>query len=165
MAFQRGDVVLIPFPFTDLTATKTRPAVVVSSATYHNVRSELLLAYVSSQTAKAIAPIDYMLNDWQAAGLLKPSFVRPKIAAIEPKLVVHQVGQLSSQDLDEIDRRLRRAMDLTASALPDVTQEIDFTQQSPAIVQVVAEKAVAALATFSKSNELSVDLERIRKLL
>lgn len=56
-------------------------------------------------------------------------------------------------------------MGLTASALPDVTQEIDFTQQSPAIVQVVAEKAVAALATFSKSNELSVDLERIRKLL
>lgn len=51
MAFQRGDVVLIPFPFTDLTATKTRPAVVVSCATYHNVRSELLLAYVSSQTA------------------------------------------------------------------------------------------------------------------
>ncbi len=33
MAFQRGDVVLIPFPYTDLSASKTRPAVVVSSDT------------------------------------------------------------------------------------------------------------------------------------
>lgn len=75
MAFQRGDVVLIPFPFTDLTATKTRPAVVVSSAAYHNVRSELLLAYVSSQTAKATAPIDCVLNDWQAAGLVNILYI------------------------------------------------------------------------------------------
>lgn len=112
MAFQRGDIVLIPFPFTDLTATKTRPAVVVSGAVYHSVRSELLLAYVSSQIAKALAPIDYVLQDWQVAGLLKPSFVRPKIAAIEPSLVVHQVGRLSAQDMDEVDRRLRTAMEL-----------------------------------------------------
>ena len=32
MAFQRGDIVLIPFPFTDLSATKTRPAVIISSS-------------------------------------------------------------------------------------------------------------------------------------
>jgi mRNA interferase MazF len=62
-----------------LTATKTRPAVVVSSSAYHNARPELLLSYVSSQVTKAVAPIDYLLGDWQAAGLLKPSFVRPKL--------------------------------------------------------------------------------------
>lgn len=55
MAFQRGDVVLIPFPFTDLTATKTRPTVMVSSVAYQSVRSELLLAYVSSQVIKALS--------------------------------------------------------------------------------------------------------------
>lgn len=64
MAFRRGDVVLIPFPFTDLTATKTRPAVVVSSDFYHAARSELLLAYVSSQVSKAHDTIDYVLIDW-----------------------------------------------------------------------------------------------------
>ena len=35
MAFRRGDVVLIPFPYTDLSAAKTRPAVLVSSEAYH----------------------------------------------------------------------------------------------------------------------------------
>lgn len=82
MAFQRGDVVLIPFPYTDLTATKTRPDIVVSSAAYHTVRTELLLAYVSSQIAKATPPVDIILSDWRRAGLPKPSFVRPKVAAI-----------------------------------------------------------------------------------
>ena len=109
---QRGDVVLIPFPFTDLTATKTRPAVVVSSLLYHEIRSELLLAYVSSQVIKANSQIDHKLIDWAAAGLLKPSFVRPKLAAIEPSLIVYRVGHLSTDDLLAIDACLRRAMNL-----------------------------------------------------
>ena len=58
MAFRRGDVVLIPFPYTDLSAAKTRPAVVVSSETYHAARPELLLAYVSSQLSQADPTID-----------------------------------------------------------------------------------------------------------
>lgn len=108
MAFQRADVVLIPFPYTDLSASKTRPAVVVSSGVYHRIRSDLLLAYVSSQVSKAHPVLDYVLVDWSFAGLPKPSFVRPKIAVVEPKLVVHQVGSLSVWDGLEVDRRLRR---------------------------------------------------------
>jgi mRNA interferase MazF len=112
MAFHRGDIVLIPFPFADLSAAKTRPAVVVSSDVYHTIRSELLLAFISSQIAQANPTLDYVLPDWRAAGLLKPSFVRPKIAAIEPALVAHHVGALSAQDLREVDLRLQRALDL-----------------------------------------------------
>ena len=109
---QRGDVVLIPFPFTDLTTTKTRPAVVVSSQLYHQVRSELLLAYVSSQVSKANTQFDYILTEWDVAGLPKPSFVRPKLAAIEPSLIIYHVGHLSADDLSAVDECLRRAMDL-----------------------------------------------------
>jgi len=89
MVFQRGDLVLIPFPYTDLSATKTRPAVVVSSSFYHSIRSELLLAYVSSQVSKADPALDYVLINWKESGLLKPSFIRLKVAAIEPRLVRH----------------------------------------------------------------------------
>ena len=165
MAFQRGEVVLIPFPFTDLSASKTRPAVVVSSAAYHAIRSELLLVYVSSQIAKATAPIDYVLKDWKKAGLPKLSFVRPKVAAIEARLVVHQVGRLSLQDLGETDRRLRLALALTESALADVTNEIDLVKQPAGLVQVIAEKSVAALTTMATSGDPIIDLKRIRQLL
>lgn len=165
MAFQRGDVVLIPFPFTDLTATKTRPAVVVSSPAYQAVRTELLLAYVSSQIAKATPPIDYVLKEWKRAGLPKPSFIRPKVAAIEPTLVVHQVGQLSAQDLYEMDRCLRLAMALTESAFADVLNDLDLSKQSSTLVQLMAEKSVTALATLAATGNSAVDLDQIRKLL
>ena len=113
MALRKGDVVLIPFPYTDLSATKTRPAVVVSSDLYHSVRSELLLAYLSSRLANADAELDYVLQDWEEAGLLKPTFMRPKIAAIEPSLIVYRVGTLSERDLREVNRRLRLALALS----------------------------------------------------
>ncbi|MFO7682822.1 MAG: type II toxin-antitoxin system PemK/MazF family toxin [Chloroflexota bacterium] len=109
---QRGDIVLIPFPFTDLTAAKTRPAVIVSSQLYHQVRSELLLAYVSSQISNVNSQIDYLLIDWAAAGLPKPSFVRPKLAAIEPSLIVYHVGHLSLEDLHAVENCLRQALAL-----------------------------------------------------
>lgn len=112
MAYQRGDIVLIPFPFADLSASKTRPAVVVCSQLYQEVRSELLLAYVSSQVSKANPQIDTILKNWSEAGLLKPSFVRPKIAAIEPGLIVHHPGRLSEEDMTAVDNSLRIALSL-----------------------------------------------------
>lgn len=47
--YEFGDVVLVPFPFTDLTTIKKRPAVVVSSADYQRERSDLILIAVTSQ--------------------------------------------------------------------------------------------------------------------
>lgn len=45
-----GDVVLVPFPFTDQSTRKKRPAVIVSSALYHRNRADVILMAVTSQT-------------------------------------------------------------------------------------------------------------------
>ncbi len=108
----RGDVVLLPFPYTDLSASKVRPAVVVSSAAYQAARNELLIAYVTSQLATADPTLDYVLQDGSAPGLLKPSVVKPRLAAIDPSLVQLHVGTLSARDLAEVSQRLRLALDL-----------------------------------------------------
>jgi mRNA interferase MazF len=165
MAFQRGDVVLIPFPYTDLAATKTRPAVVVSSDRYHAVRSELLLAYVSSQVSKAHDTIDYVLTDWAQAGLPKPSFVRPKIAAIEPSLIVHQVGRLSAHDMRQVDGRLRQALALDEMSLSDFIDQLDFVSQPAATVQTLAEKSLRAATRLAAAQVDEIDLDRLRALL
>ena len=165
MAFQRGDVVLIPFPYTDLSATKTRPAVVVSSKRYHAVRPDLLVAYVSSQIERANPDIDHVIVDWQGANLLKPSFVRPKLAAIEPALVVHRVGALSATDLIEVDRRLRRALDLTQMALIDVLAEADLSAQPAATVQVLAAKSLQAAVVLDAAGAEEINLAALRQLL
>ena len=49
ISFEFGDVVLVPFPFTDQSTTKKRPAVVVSSAAYHRERFDLIAMAITSQ--------------------------------------------------------------------------------------------------------------------
>ena len=112
MKSRRGDVVLVPFPFSNLSTTKVRPAVVVSSALYHATEPDLLLAALTSRVAAATGPFDYVLNDWRAAGLRYPSALKPVLFTLDPARVVYRIGALTSADLAQIDRRLRRALAL-----------------------------------------------------
>jgi mRNA interferase MazF len=110
MAFQRGDVVLIPFPFTDLSAKRVRPAIVVSVPEYEQNTGDIIVAQVTSRQHSL--PTDYALQDWQFAGLLRPSVVRVKLATINAALVQFRTGRLSDRDSEEVDKRLRLALGL-----------------------------------------------------
>lgn len=102
-----GDVVLVPFPFTDQTASKQRPAVVISTIGYNAARPDVIVMAVTSQLRASAAFGEVWLGDWQAAGLLKPSAVKPVIAALEASLVIRQLGALASDDANA----LRSALD------------------------------------------------------
>lgn len=119
MAFQRGDVVLLPFPFTDLSGRKVRPAVVLSSAGYHASEPDLILGALTTNLSAATAPVDYILADWQTANLRFPSAFKPLLFTLEPALILHTVGRLSETDLAEVGLRVRRALDLPLTPLPD----------------------------------------------
>ena len=69
-----GSVVIVNFP--GATGIKRRPAIVLSTATYHIERPDVILTAVTSQVAKANAKTDHILQDWKSAGLTKPSAVR-----------------------------------------------------------------------------------------
>jgi mRNA interferase MazF len=71
MPFEFGDVVLVPFPFTDQTASKPRPAIVVSSVAYNRGKPDIVLMAVTSQFRPSVGEV--WLRGWPAAGLLKPS--------------------------------------------------------------------------------------------
>jgi mRNA interferase MazF len=112
MTFQRGDVVLVPFPFSDLGTTKVRPAVVISSPLYQTTEPDLILAAITSRTASATGPLDYVLGDWRAAGLRYPSAFKPVMLTLDPARIIYRVGALTPPDLAEVDERLRRALAL-----------------------------------------------------
>ena len=78
MAHQFGDVLLVPFPFTDQSASKQRPGVIVSSAAYHRARRDLVLMPITSQLRGSGAFGEVMVQDWQAAKLLKLSRVNQR---------------------------------------------------------------------------------------
>lgn len=104
-----GSVVLVPFPFTDQSTTKRRPAVVVSSDAYHRERPDLIILAVTSQARPQPALGEAAVTNWKEAGLLRPAVLKPVVATIEQDLVLRKLGRLAEEDrtalrnlLDEI---------------------------------------------------------------
>lgn len=108
MAYQKGDVVLVPFPFADARATKARPALVLNDKSYEQSTGNVILAQITSQAVKF--PSDYALTDWAKAGLKKPSIVRLKLATLAAALVRYKPGSVIATDLAGIGARLRQAL-------------------------------------------------------
>jgi len=71
--YQFGDVVLVPFPFTNQAASKKRPAVVVSNGRYNHAKPDVVVMAITSQFRPNPTLGEVWLTAWQAAGLLKPS--------------------------------------------------------------------------------------------
>lgn len=98
MPFDFGDVVLVPFPFTNQMNTKQRPAVIVSTHNYARQRPDVIVMAITSQVRGTVSFADTLLRDWQQANLLKLSVVKPVLATLEQGLVIKQLGQLSASD-------------------------------------------------------------------
>lgn len=98
MPFDFGDVVLVPFPFTNQMTSKQRPAVIVSKHAYARARPDVVLMAITSQVRSPLGFADTLLSDWQSANLLKPSVVKPVFASLEQRLIIKQLGTLSMQD-------------------------------------------------------------------
>ena len=96
--FEFGDLVLVPFPFSDQSTTKRRPAVVVSSAAYHRERRDLIILGVTSQVRPAGGVGEVALAHWKQAGLLRPSVLKPVLATIDRSLVLSKLGRLETED-------------------------------------------------------------------
>ncbi|MBI2766460.1 MAG: type II toxin-antitoxin system PemK/MazF family toxin [Chloroflexi bacterium] len=75
MAFRRGEVVLVPFPFTDQSGQKVRPAIVLSGEVHNSVRPDIIVGALTSNIGRSGA-FDYVLTDWEAAGLRFPAASR-----------------------------------------------------------------------------------------
>lgn len=109
--FEPGDVVLVPFPFTDQSATKKRPAVVISSKAYNAERPDVVIMAVTSQIKPTPIIGEVIVQDWQAAGLLKPSAIKPVITTIEKRLVIQTLGRLNERDQQALQDALKIMLD------------------------------------------------------
>lgn len=106
-SFEFGDIVLVPFPFTDQSATKKRPAVVISSKAYNTERPDVIIMAVTSQIKPTAIIGEVIVQDWQEAGLLKPSAIKPVITTIEKSLVIKTMGQLREADQKALQESLK----------------------------------------------------------
>src|SRR2546421_11677625 len=102
-SYNRGAVVLLPFPFSDLTAAKLRPAVVANP----RYPSDDLIVIAVSSLAGALRPGEFAIQFWREAGLLHPSFVKRAVSSVSGSLVTKMLGPLDERDLSQLDGSLR----------------------------------------------------------
>src|SRR5258708_10435701 len=101
-SYSFGDIVLVSFPFTDQSATKKRPAVIISSPAYNDAWPDLIIMAVTSQMRPTQGVGEVQVKDWQAAGLLKPSSIKPVIATVQHTLVIKRLGRLQEDDQQKL---------------------------------------------------------------
>ncbi len=112
---KRGTVVLTPFPFTDLSGRKVRPAVIVSRSDRSG--SDVVLAFITSYHGGSLVGTDLLIcqgdPDYPATGLKVDSVVKcDKLVTVDASILLGELGSLSDALLDELNRRLRYALDL-----------------------------------------------------
>lgn len=112
---KRGTVVLAKFPFTDLTASKRRPAVVASPENRTN--EDVIVAFITSIIPDHISETDLVIgpghDDFKESGLTRTSLVRTdKLATLNRSVLTGELGNLSSGTMKQIDEGLKKALGL-----------------------------------------------------
>jgi mRNA interferase MazF len=89
--YNRGDIALVDFILSDETGIKRRPALIVSSNTYHQGHQEVIIAAITSGTDRVLAG-DYLITKWKEAGLLFPSVATGIIRTIKAEYESQETG-------------------------------------------------------------------------
>jgi mRNA interferase MazF len=111
--FRRGDVVLVAFPFTDLTTTKMRPALVVSSDLFNQGNPDIIVVAITSRISKRVPAAHNLLSsqDQKLAGLPKRSLVKlGKIVTLDKKLIRKKLGRIPYSTLTFLTFELHKLL-------------------------------------------------------
>jgi mRNA interferase MazF len=106
--FSKPEIVLVRYPFSDLTSSKVRPAVIVNAS---HTSQDLFVVALTSKTSGLLAG-EFVLADWKLAGLNVETAVKRGIFTIKQTLVKKSVGKLSDVDVEQLEKSLRDWLDL-----------------------------------------------------
>ena len=97
--FVKGEVIVIPFPFSDLTQAKRRPALIIAELE----GNDLILCQITSQRIKDKYAVEISDKDFETGGLRQSSNVRPnRIFTADSHIVLYRIGNLKKTKLNEI---------------------------------------------------------------
>jgi len=105
----KGKIVLIPFPFTDLTAAKLRPALV-----FFEGERDVVVAFISSRVPQSPMPTDIIVGkehpEFELTGLKVASVIKlDKVATISKDLILGEIGEIGNKLKEEINAKLSKA--------------------------------------------------------
>ena len=97
--FVKGDVVVVPFPFSDLSQSKRRPALVLASLD----GNDAILCQITSKNIKDICAISVDDNDFESGGLRQASNVRPnRLFTADTQIILYRIGIIKKYKMDQV---------------------------------------------------------------
>ncbi len=110
--YRQGDIVLIPFPYSDLSTTKQRPVLVLSNTNYNQVQSDLVVAAITSNLISKSYTIQITADDLDDGQLRTTSAVRvDKIYTFSNQIVIKKFGHLKPSLFTEVKQQLMHLLD------------------------------------------------------
>lgn len=106
--YSLNDIIVVRYPFSDLSAAKVRPAVVINAP---HPSQDRFIAPLTSRI-QSLLPGEFVLLDWEKAGLNVPTAAKRGIYTIHPDLVIKRVGQLSRRDAKALQNSIRKWLGL-----------------------------------------------------
>ena len=106
--YSKNEIVLVRYPFSDLTSAKVRPAIVVNAP---HISQDLFIVPLTSKTT-TLRPGEFVLTEWKRAGLNVETAVKRGIFTIDQKLVLKSIGALPKIDAENLGSSLREWLDL-----------------------------------------------------
>jgi PemK-like, MazF-like toxin of type II toxin-antitoxin system len=105
----KNDIILVRYPFSDLSGAKVRPAVVVSAP---HVSQDIFIVPLTSRTSPLLAG-EFVLADWKAERLNVATAVKRGVYTIHQTLIVKTIGCLSRRDIYQLQHSLREWLGLS----------------------------------------------------
>jgi mRNA interferase MazF len=111
----KNKIVLVPFPFDDLSAQKVRPAVCLTDEI--NPHNHIVLAFITSQVQQIQSDTDFVIDvqdaDFGQTGLRVSSTIRlHRLMTVSSNIIKRELGELSKNQQAEVENRLRKLFNL-----------------------------------------------------
>jgi mRNA-degrading endonuclease toxin of MazEF toxin-antitoxin module len=101
--FVKGEVVVSPFPFSDLSSNKRRPALVVASLE----GSDVILCQITSQAISDRYAVPLAVSDFATGSLRKPSNVRPnRLFTADSHVILYRAGKVTNEKMREVTEKI-----------------------------------------------------------
>ncbi len=107
--YRKYKIILVPFPFTDLSTSKIRPAVIISNNLFGG---DVIASFISSEIKKVLG-LDVRIKKTEINGLKKDSVIKiSKVATLDKKIILGEIGEVDDNLKKKIDNNLKKVFAL-----------------------------------------------------
>ena len=104
--FEQGEIVFVPFPFTNLASSKKRPVLVLSKTDYNAKSSDFVCCGITSSTIRANHSVFIESKDLAAGFLPKPSTIKVNtVFTLEKSIVIRSLGKVRSNIMERVKKQ------------------------------------------------------------